>query len=84
MSVVYGRVHCELFGEPAVAELTDAGWRVPAEPALAATFAVLASPSDFGAADGDPMARALARLAAILHGTYEVTPLPGPPPGTIY
>lgn len=86
--MTYGTVRFELFGEPWTAALTDAGWQavsrngaVPRDPAIAGLLDTLAHPSDFGPADGDPMAMAVIKLAGMLHGTYELAALPGPDPG---
>ena len=40
--------------------------------------------SDFGPADGDPMAASVIKAAGFLNGTYELARLPGPPAGTVY
>lgn len=84
--MIHGTVRFTLFGAPARAELTDAGWRLR-EPAGAIpdeALDALASAADFGAADGDPSAAAVMKLAAMLEGAYELADLPGPGPGALY
>jgi hypothetical protein len=65
-------------------DLTENGWVCPDEPSIGESLNVVASPRDFSPADGDPMGCALRRAAELLGGTFEVVPLPGPPPGTVY
>jgi hypothetical protein len=65
-------------------DLTENGWVSATEQWLADSLNETANPRDFGAADGNPMVAALQKAATILGGTFEATPLPGPPPGTVY
>ena len=81
--MIYGTLRFVWFDGPLAAELTGEGWRCP-DPDIADTLNQLAPPSDFGPADGDQMACALAKAAGMFNGTYTVVPLPSQPPGTIY
>lgn len=82
--MIYGTVEFEWSGTEMVAELTEDGWKIPGMEPIAGALDALAGPREFGPADGDPMACAIARAAEILKGKGHVVPLPGPPPGTVY
>lgn len=84
--MIYGTVHATRGLHAITADLTDRGW-VCADPIwLAGALNEIDStnPREFGPSDGDPMNRALSNAAKILGGTYTLTPLRQPPPGTIF
>jgi hypothetical protein len=68
-------------GAPCRARLDDSGWSIEADAsALVALLNRHASPSDFGPADGDPVACAAEVAAGILEGTVNFVRTPDPIP----
>lgn len=77
--MTYGTVRFRVAGEPATAELTEAGWRVGGAAeglGLDTLLDELASPGDVSV--GDAAGTAVMRAADALNGQYELVELPGP------
>jgi hypothetical protein len=82
----YGTVRFRLLDIECSASLTSDGWKVY-PPDLVTDGTLLdriCPPGDFGPADGDPTAAAVMKAAGLLHGTFTLAALPGPPAGTVY
>jgi hypothetical protein len=86
MSQPLAVISFEVRGGPTVrAVLDDAGWRVADGPEWAHCLNLLADLSDYGLADGDPVARAAAAAARILDGAIEYIRTADPvPPDTVF
>lgn len=65
------------------ADLTEDGWK-SGTPEIASTLNTIASPSQFGPADGNPMACAAERATKLLGAEVELMPVATAPPGTVY
>jgi hypothetical protein len=67
------------------ATLTDDGWVVPESEPLERILNLMASTSQFGPADGDPVSAAAQAAANLLDGrVIHVRPVPDYPPGTVF
>ena len=77
--MIRGKVHFDWGDGPLLAELTDAGWRVVGLSHLEALLNLRANPSDCGPADGDPAAKAVKIVAALLEGKAELPEIPDHP-----